>query len=156
MPGLDTTLFYVPRRGVTEAADRQRTHQAFWRAYFGDTVTFEEQPKMRGYPSEPLMGQPTELEVATRERERLELERARAERLRRQLERENEALAEARERAAAERREIEAREARWEAQQEAERGRVEGRDVPKWSASRRSWKPGGKSSDDGARRGVAD
>ena len=109
MPGLDTTLFYVPRRGVTEAADRQRTHQAFWRAYFGDTVTFEEQPKMRGYPSEPLMGQPTELEVATRERERLELERARAERLRRQLERENEALAEARERAAAERRELEAR-----------------------------------------------
>ena len=125
VPGLDTTLFYVPRRGVTEAPDGQRTHQAFWRAYFGDTVTFEEQPIMAGYPSEPLMGQPTELEVATRERERLELERERGERLRRQLERDNAALAEARERAAAERRELEARETRWEAEQETERGRVE-------------------------------
>ena len=123
--GLGGTLFYIPRRGVTDAEGARTPHRAFWRAYFDGSVAFEDQPVMAAYAAEPLMGQLTELEVATREQERLERERERAELLRAQLERENTALAEARARAAAERRELEAEQARWEADRAEERRRIE-------------------------------
>lgn len=123
--GLRGTLFYIPRRGVTDTEDAWTHHHAFWRGYFHDSVAFEEQPVMGAYAAEPLMGRLTELELATREQERLERERAHSERLREQLERENAALAEARERAAAERRELEAEQARWEADRAEEQRRME-------------------------------
>ena len=124
VPGLRSTLFYIPRRGVTDAADVRTGHQAFWQAYFYGSVAFEEQPVMAGYAAEPLMGRLTELEVAAREQERLEREREQSDRLREQLRRENAALAEARERAAAERRELEAQQARWEADRAEEQRRM--------------------------------
>lgn len=123
--GLHGTLFYIPRRGVTDAVDVRTGHRAFWQAYFQGPVAFEEQPVMAGYAAEPLMGRLTELEVAAREQERLEREREQSERLREQLRRENAALAQARERAAAERRELEAQQARWEAGRAEERRRME-------------------------------
>ncbi|MDE0350466.1 MAG: hypothetical protein OXM56_12250, partial [Gammaproteobacteria bacterium] len=123
--GLHGTLLYIPRRGVTDAVDARMQHRAFWQAYFHGSVAFEDQPVMAAYAAEPLMGQLTELEVATREQERLARERERSERLREQLERENAALAEARARAAAERRELEAQQARWEADRAEEQRRME-------------------------------
>ena len=123
--GLHGTLFYIPRRGVTDTGDAGTRHRAFWRGYFHDSVAFEEQPVMAAYAAEPLMGRLTELEVATREQERLEREREQSERLREQLERENAALAEARERAAAERSALEAQQARWEADRAEEQRRME-------------------------------
>lgn len=123
--GLRGTLFYIPRRGVTDTVDVRTRHRDFWQAYFRGSVAFEEQPVMAGYAAEPLMGRLTELEVAAREQERLEREREQSERLREQLRRENAALAEARERAAAERRELEAQQARWEADRAEEQRRME-------------------------------
>ena len=123
--GLRPMLFYIPRRGVTDAVNARMRHREFWRAYFGDSVAFEEQPVMAGYAAEPLMGRLTELEVAAREQERLEREREQSARLREQLRRENAALAEARERAAAERRQLEAQQARWEADRAEEQRRME-------------------------------
>ncbi len=123
--GLRGTLFYIPRRGVTDAVDARTRHRTFWRAYFRGSVAFEDQPVMAAYAAEPLMGRLTELEVATREQERLARERERAERLREQLERENAALAEARARAALERRELEAQQARWETDRAEEQRRME-------------------------------
>lgn len=123
--GLRSTVFYIPRRGVTDAVAARTRHRAFWEAYFHGSVTFEDQPAMAAYAAEPLMGQLTELEVATREQERLARERERAERLREQVDRENAALAEARARADAERRELEAQQARWEADRAEEQRRME-------------------------------
>ena len=123
--GLRGTLFYIPRRGVTDAVDARTRHRTFWQAYFRGSVAFEDQPVMAAYAAEPLMGQLTELEVATREQERLARERERADLLREQLERENAALAEARARAATERRELDAQQARWEADRAEEQRRME-------------------------------
>ena len=125
VPGLRTTLFYVPRRGITSDPHVLRTHWSFWQAYFRGMAVFEEQPLMVGYTADPLMGRLSSIAAATREQEQLEVERERTERLREQLQRENAALAEARERAAIERRQLEAREARWEAERAEERRRIE-------------------------------
>ncbi|MYA17240.1 MAG: hypothetical protein F4Z28_10990, partial [Gammaproteobacteria bacterium] len=54
-PDLAVTVYYVPRRGLTEHPRVARAHQRFWRRYFADvgSVTFEEQPLHVAYEVQP-------------------------------------------------------------------------------------------------------
>ncbi|MDE0422909.1 MAG: hypothetical protein OXK76_18740 [Gammaproteobacteria bacterium] len=57
-PDLAVTVYYVPRRGLTEHPRVARAHQRFWRRYFADvgSVTFEEQPLHVAYEVRPFAG----------------------------------------------------------------------------------------------------
>lgn len=110
IPGLDVTIFYTPRTGVTELPRTKRVHQRFWRDYFAESSPrFQEQMALPAYPAAPLMNQLTDAEQAEQERTRLRQEREEAERLLAQVERERAALEEARREAEAEERAQQAR-----------------------------------------------
>ena len=120
-------VFYVPRRGVTEDAPAKADHKEFWRDYFADFsatgVEFEDQPLMAAYEVEALVGEPTEIELAAREREQLRLEREQIELALAEVEKEREALEAARQLATDERQSREAREAELRRQQELAQAR---------------------------------
>lgn len=136
---LGVKIFYVPRRGVTEDPVTKTDHKNFWRDYFADfsgsDIVFEDQPVMTAYDMESLAGEPTEIELAAREREQLRLEREQIEHALAEVEKERAALETARRLAADEQRSREAREAELreqrqlartrEAEREAERQRLE-------------------------------
>lgn len=120
-------IFYVPRRGVTEEARTKTDHKEFWRDYFADFSTtgveFEDQPLMAAYEVDSLASEPTEMELAAREREQLRLEREQIELALAEVEKEREALEAARQLAADERRERDAREAELKRQRELAQAR---------------------------------
>ena len=136
---LGVKIFYVPRRGVTEDPVTKTGHKDFWRDYFADfsgsDIVFEDQPVMTAYEVESLASEPTEIELAAREREQLRLEREQIERALAEVEKERAALETARRLAADERQAREAREAELleqqqlartrEAEREAEQQRLE-------------------------------
>ena len=117
-------IFYVPRQGVTEDPVTKTDHKNFWRDYFADfsgsDIVFEDQPVMTAYEVESLAGEPTEIELAAREREQLRLEREQIELALAEVEKERAALETARRLAADER---EARETELREQQELARTR---------------------------------
>ena len=107
IPGLDVSIFYVPRTGVTDLPRMKRVHQHFWQEYFAEAKpSFHEQALMPEYPVAPLMNRLTEAE---QERTQLRQEREEAERLLAQVEQERAALDEARRQADAEERAQQAR-----------------------------------------------
>ena len=55
-PDLAVTVYYVPRRGLTEHPRVARAHRRFWRRYFADvgSATFEEQPLHAAYEVQPF------------------------------------------------------------------------------------------------------
>ena len=107
IPGLDISIFYVPRTGVTDLPRMKRVHQHFWQEYFAEAKpSFHEQALMPEYPVAPLMNRLTEAE---QERTLLRQEREEAERLLAQVEQERAALDEARRQADAEERAQQAR-----------------------------------------------
>ena len=57
-PDLAVTVYYVPRRGLTEHPRVAQAHQRFWRRYFVDvgSLTFKEQPVHVGYEVLPFAG----------------------------------------------------------------------------------------------------
>ena len=120
-------IFYVPRRGVTEDTRTKADHKEFWRDYFADFsatgVEFEDQPLMAAYEVDSLASEPTEMELAAREREQLRLEREQIELALAEVEKERKALEAARQLAADERRERDAREAELERQRELAQAR---------------------------------
>lgn len=61
-PDLAVTLFWIPRRGVTEHPRVALALERFWRGYFADvgSVTFEQQPVQIGYDVRPLRGVPAD------------------------------------------------------------------------------------------------
>ena len=124
---LGVKIFYVPRRGVTEDPATKTDHKNFWRDYFADfsgsDIVFEDQPVMIAYEVESLAGEPTEIELAAREREQLRLEREQIERALAEVEKERVALETARRLAADERQAREAREADLREQQQLARTR---------------------------------
>ena len=121
---LRVKIFYVPRRGVTEDPVIRTDHKNFWRDYFADfsgsEILFEDQPVMTAYAVESLASDPTEIELAAREREQLRLEREQIEFALAEVEKERVALETARRQAADAR---QAREAELRAQQELARTR---------------------------------
>ncbi|MDE0658788.1 MAG: hypothetical protein OXI79_03970 [Gammaproteobacteria bacterium] len=56
-PDLAVTVYYVPRRGLTEHPRVARAHQQFWRRYFVDvrSLTFDEQPVHIAYAVQPFV-----------------------------------------------------------------------------------------------------
>lgn len=124
---LGVKIFYVPRRGVTEDPVTKTGHKDFWRDYFADfsgsDIVFEDQPVMTAYEVESLASEPTEIELAAREREQLRLEREQIERALAEVEKERAALETARRLAADERQAREAREAELREQQQLARTR---------------------------------
>lgn len=126
-PDLSVTIFYAPRRGLTESPRIARMHKRFWSDYFSraGAVTFADQPTLPAYDVQPILAVPHDAEVAAEE-ERLRQERERNERERQELEAQKAELEKAREEAAAEARqraEQEAEEARRRAAREAEEAR---------------------------------
>ncbi len=101
---LRTTLFWIPRRGLTAEAEPAGALRAFWQAYFAAGVTVDVQAVMEAYAFAPRKAEVPEVTVGAFDGAWLEAGRARAAELRRRLEAENAALAEARQRALAERR----------------------------------------------------
>ena len=133
---LRVKIFYVPRRGVTEDPQIKVEHKDFWQDYFSDFsgsgIEFEDQPAMAAYEAESLASEPTEIELAAREREQLRLEREQIELALAEVEKERAALEAARQLAAHERqaREAELRQQQelaqaQEAEREAQRQRLE-------------------------------
>lgn len=124
---MSVKIFYVPRRSVTDDPVTKTDHKNFWRDYFADfsgsDIAFEDQPVMTAYEVESLAGEPTEIELAAREREQLRLEREQIELALAEVERERSALETARRLAAGERQAREAREAELREQQELARTR---------------------------------
>ena len=124
---LGVKIFYVPRRGVTEDPVTKTDHKTFWRDYFADfsssDIVFDDQPVMTAYEVESLASEPTEIELAAREREQLRLEREQIELALAEVEKERAALETARRLAADERQAREAREAELREQQEIARTR---------------------------------
>ena len=61
-PDLAVTIFFVPRRGVTEHPRVALALERFWRNYFADvgSVTFERQPVQIGYDVRPLGSVPVD------------------------------------------------------------------------------------------------
>lgn len=120
-------IFYVPRQGVTEDPVTKTDHKNFWRDYFADfsgsDIVFEDQPVMTAYEVESLASEPTEIELAAREREQLRLEREQIELALAEVEKERAALETARRLAADEREAREAREMELREQQELARTR---------------------------------
>lgn len=120
-------IFYVPRQGVTEDPVTKTDHKNFWRDYFADfsgsDIVFEDQPVMTAYEVESLAGEPTEIELAAREREQLRLEREQIELALAEVEKERAALETARRLAADEREAREARETELREQQQLARTR---------------------------------
>ena len=97
--GVDVTVFYLAKQGVTGSAQPKLAHQRFWQSYFnGAHLTFDEQPTVLAYQAVPLMNVASEVELVAQERERLRYERADLERVRADLQRDREQLAEARRR----------------------------------------------------------
>ena len=84
LDGIDVTVYYVLREGVTDAPQTKTNHVAFWRQYLGDALgaapVFEEVATLPSYPVEPLLERLTETERLAQERKRLEAESARLER----------------------------------------------------------------------------
>ena len=108
--GLDVTIFYVPREGVTEMPRAKSVHKRFWQDYFAPASPgFREQALAPAYQAAPLMNRLTDAELAEQERLRLRQEREEAERLLAQVEQERAALDEARRQAEAEERAQQAR-----------------------------------------------
>ena len=108
--GLDVTIFYVPREGVTELPRAKSVHKRFWQDYFSPaSPDFRGQALMPAYQAAPLMNVPTDAELAEQERLQLRQEREEAERLLAQVEQERAALDEARRQAEAEERAQQAR-----------------------------------------------
>ena len=93
---VDVTIFYLPRMGMTEDAQRRRGHRRFWQEYVMDAFhtapVFNELPAMPAYEVVSFDRQsPDELAAA----ERLQQEREEAERLLEQVVRERAALEQA-------------------------------------------------------------
>ena len=108
--GLEVTIFYVPRQGVTELPRVKSVHKRFWQDYFSPSrPDFRGQALMPAYQTAPLMNVLTDAELAEQERLRLRQEREEAERLLAQVEQERAALDEARRQAEAEERAQQAR-----------------------------------------------
>ena len=108
--GLDVTIFYMPREGVTELPRVKSVHKRFWRDYFAPASPgFREQALAPAYQAAPLMNRLTDAELAQQERQRLRQEREEAERLLAQVEQERTALEEARRQAEVEERAQQAR-----------------------------------------------
>ena len=84
LDGVDATVYYIPRTGVTDAPRAKMNHMAFWRQYFTDSLgtapTFEELATLPDYPVEPLLNTLTEAEKLAQERKRLEAQSKRLER----------------------------------------------------------------------------
>ena len=122
---LRVKIFYVPRRGVTEDPQIKAEHKDFWRDYFADfsgtDIEFEDQPAMVAYEAESLASEPTEIELAAREREQLRLEREQIELALAEVGKERTALEAARKLAAEEQQARAAREAELKQQQELAR-----------------------------------
>lgn len=82
--GLAATLYYVPRKGVTETTRAKAVHQQFWRDYFADATAsgprFVDLPITPGYPVATLEDRPSIVDTARIERQRLQREREAAER----------------------------------------------------------------------------
>ena len=119
---LRVKIYYVPRRGVTEDPQIKVEHKDFWRDYFSDFsgsgIEFEDQPVMAAYEAESLASEPTEIELAAREREQLRLEREQIELALVEVEKERAALEAARQLAAEEQQARAEREAELRQQQE--------------------------------------
>ena len=58
-PDLAVTVYYVPRRGLTEHPRVARAHQRFWRRYFVDvgSLAFDQQPLHVAYAVQPFADQ---------------------------------------------------------------------------------------------------
>lgn len=84
LDGIDVTVFYVLREGVTNAPRPKMNHVAFWRQYLSDALgaapAFEEVATLPSYAVEPLLERLTETERLAQERKRLEAESKRLER----------------------------------------------------------------------------
>ena len=76
---LATTLFYVPRRGITDAPGAKAAHLQFWRDYFADLAgrapRLVELPPARNYAVTPLANRLYAAETAALKRQRLQRER---------------------------------------------------------------------------------
>ena len=84
------TVFYVPRRGLTDQLRTRMAHQRFWQRYFAEafltkTVFIEEAPQ-NAYSVEPLMKDAIEADLIAAERARLQQEREQLEEQRAALE----------------------------------------------------------------------
>ena len=93
---VDVTIFYLPRMGMTEDAQRRRSHRRFWQEYVMDAFhtapVFTELPAMPAYEVVSFGRRSTDELVAA---ERLQQEREEAERLLEQVVRERAALEQA-------------------------------------------------------------
>ena len=120
LDGVDVTVYYIPRTGVTDAPRAKANHMAFWRQYFTDALgtmpTFEELATLPDYPVEPLLNTLTEAEKLAQERKRLEAESKRLERATAEYEAAQEQARQARQRAVAAERAAEEEAARQAAQ----------------------------------------
>lgn len=127
LDGVDATVYYIPRTGVTDAPRAKMNHMAFWRQYFTDALgaapTFEELATLPDYPVEPLLNTLTEAEKLAQERKRLEAQSKRLERATAEYEAAQQRARQARQRAEAARQAQEEEAARQaaEAAEEAER-----------------------------------
>lgn len=109
---LDVTIFYVRRQGVTEHPRTAETHRRFWARYFENRVgalVFEDVQPLLAYDVATLT--PDQPEAEDDAIEQLRSEREEAQRLLSRVAAEQQALEEARQRAAAEERDRQAREA---------------------------------------------
>lgn len=84
LEGVEVTVFYIPREGVTDAPRSKMNLTEFWRLYFRDALgadpVFSELAPMASYPVEPLLNKLTRAEALAQERQRLEAEAKRLER----------------------------------------------------------------------------
>ena len=80
---VDVTVFYLPRRGLTDMPRPKMTHTAFWHRYFADAMGREpvvrEFPTADSYEVEPLTNRLSAAEQLAEERRRLEFERQKLE-----------------------------------------------------------------------------
>ena len=89
------TVFYVPRRGLTDLRRPKEAHWDFWRGYFaGAEVGFEERTPLPAYAARRLLDAAAEATAAAEERTTLERERRESERLITVIGRERTTLAE--------------------------------------------------------------
>ena len=107
LDGIDVTVYYVLREGVTDAPRAKMNHVAFWRQYLSDALgaapAFKEVATLPSYSVEPLLERLTETERLAQERKRLEAESKRLERATAEYEAAQQRARQAAERAAAER-----------------------------------------------------
>ena len=89
------TVFYVPRRGLTDLRRPKEAHWDFWRGYLaGAEVSFEERTPLPGYTARRLLDAAAEAAAAAAARTTLKRERRQSERLLAVIGRERTTLAE--------------------------------------------------------------